>query len=1099
VRETHRSAFGATLASSSRPMPPADAAATVFRMDSPEDAGAPSGAREPPADWRPWTFRRPGVCGAGCGLPLLAGEQGFWNSVTKEVRHAACPPWAATKAGQERSPWTGLPEPKNEWQRLVAYCRACVLRESLSEPPRYEAFGDAWAVVTQGSEQILAGTSRSLPVSDALVRVIAPLTAGSPSSPAVRRAVGRPPGSGLHEAGDAAGTAALGAAHAAEAAAAVQDQHAARAELAYGCPLVVCRDDARQIRCAPLLIATAAPPARGAREIVVSSESAALNIAVADPRYQPDADPTLLRLIADEPLPLGDLEALAERLTAIATDAGLAIREPLDATALCGGRPPGQPGVYNRAVLLRREPSQMTRSLLADLRDLFWKPRSEWERTAASRLLGGTSRQRSRPLPVVSINRLNVSQEKALCQAVASPVSVITGPPGTGKSQFVAALVATARDRDMTVLVASTNNAAVDEAVDRSVSAHAATILRTGNAEYRKRLTVVLEGICADADREADHVGARARHRAASERREQVRAALGRRAEELRRLDEAAREVARLAEELWSGPPPAIARDDPRDVHERAARLRRGWWRWWARRKLVRALDLRPSRPLSDTLDALQAWASVEIVLSAALESLDVAAGSREWQAWQERDDAWREASRALVAAVSQEAVHGARERLDRLLRAYREGDRDASALASFLDVLPAWATSAMSVRPNFACKPAIFDLLVVDEASQCTLPAILPLAFRAKQVVVVGDPNQLPPVVTVPSAELEQLPGSAGLDEEALAERRQLYGVDSCYGAFRHLVDNELLLDEHYRCHPDVAAYCDELFYKGRLHVLTDTTRWPTTPVQGLSWMHVEGESEPGATSSRINAAEADAVVRWVSTAAPGLRSSGAELGVVTPFTAQAHLIERKLRAALDVDTRTALRLRVGTAHRFQGGERDVMLFSTVVARGVPSGTIEWLEKNRYLINVAVSRARAALIVVGDAHELDGLGAATLVALRDHARAHAEVEVTLNHVEKTLLANLPVDVDVRVGERVASHRTQLSLRTDQGTTVVLAVDAGQGDAAQRLRTLLLDQIMISAGAEVIRVPAWLCRHDPDEAARTVLRGIGALGARRSA
>lgn len=545
------------------------------------DAAALSGPRELPPDWRPLTFRRSGVCGAGCGLPVEAGEQGFWNSLTKEVRHAACPPSAATKAGRTRSPWTGLPEPKNEWQRLVAYCRACVLRESLAEPPRYETFGDVWAVVAEGSEQILAGTSRSLPVSDAIVRVIAPFTTGPPATPRLRQAVDRPLGAGLAAAAGAAGTAAPGSSGAAEVGAAVEDQHAAHTELAYGWPLVVCRDDARQIRCAPLLIATAAPPAPGAPEIIVSVDSAQLNIAVADPRYQPDADPTLLRLIADEPLPLGDPEAVAERLTCIATDAGLTMIEPLDATALSGERPPGQPGVYNRAVVWRREPSQMTRSLLADLGDLFWKRRSEWEQTAASRLLGGTSRQQSRPLPVVSISPLNFSQETALCQAVASPVSVITGPPGTGKSQFVAALVATARDRDMTVLVASTNNAAVDEAVDRSVPAHAATILRTGNSEYRKRLTVALERICADADRNADRVDARAKHRAATERRDQARAALGTRADELGRLEQAARDVARLADELWSGPPPAIARGATRDVHERATRLRRGWWRWW--------------------------------------------------------------------------------------------------------------------------------------------------------------------------------------------------------------------------------------------------------------------------------------------------------------------------------------------------------------------------------------------------------------------------------------------------------------------------------------------------------------------------------------
>lgn len=1041
-----------------------------------------------PPGWRPLTFKYESVCGADCGGPAVQpGERGFWNADTKEVRHASCPPSADTNAGRERSPWTGLPAPRDDWQRLVAYCRACVLRESLVEPPRFEDFGTMWAVVPAGAEDILAGISRSLLVSGSLGVVV-----GGPARTGISGSVpsagtggatasrGRPPrdprpAASRQTSPDAAAVPELAA-----------EAETAHQELAYGWPLVVCRDGAGAVRCAPLLIASVAPPAVSAQHLTVDVDSAQLNIAVADPRFQPDGDPTVLRMIAVEPLPLGDPRALAERLT-IAVEAGLTVREPLDASALAGGRPPGEPGVYNRAVLLRRESTGMTLNLRADLRDLFFARRTEWPQTAAAWLVRGRAATESRPLPVVSTNPLNGSQASAVLTALSSPVSVVTGPPGTGKSQFVAALVTTARDQNLTVLVASTNNGAVDEAVKRASAAHPATILRTGNATYRKELVVALDAICNEAAQAADRDGARGSHHAATVRRDHARDALGARAEELRHLDATACNVSRLNEALWTGHPPADARYDPARVRRRAVRARR-WWRWRARRKLLGDLSLGARGSAAEILDDLTAWAHATLELQDAHERFDATASNAEWAQWDHTDEVWQQSGRALVAATGQAAVHDAGERLDGLLAAYREDDgKQGRALLDFLDVLPAWGTSTLSVRSSFACAPAIFDLLIIDEASQCTLPAVLPLAFRAKQIVIVGDPSQLPPVVTLPSDELEQLPICVGLDARELRERHQFYGVDSCYSAFRDLVDDELLLDEHYRCHPDIAGFCNDQFYAGRLHVLTNTTKDNPPPVTGLSWLQVAGSVSPGKPGSRVNEAEADAIVDWVSGHAPALLAAGNDLGIVTPFAAQARLLQAKLRQTLDHRAWKALRLRVGTAHTFQGGERDVMLFGTVVAPGVPAGTIGWLEQNRYLVNVAVSRARLALVVFGDARHLNRLGTPTLAALHDHTQARSHHETQLSDAETTLLACLPNDIDVRVGGRVADYPVRVNVQTTSGTTLVVAVDAGQADATERLRELTIDQNMTAAGAQVLRIPAWLCRYDPAAGAQGIL------------
>jgi hypothetical protein len=124
---------------------------------------------------------------------------------------------------------------------------------------------------------------------------------------------------------------------------------------------------------------------------------------------------------------------------------------------------------------------------------------------------------------------------------------------------------------------------------------------------------------------------------------------------------------------------------------------------------------------------------------------------------------------------------------------------------------------------------------------------------------------------------------------------------------------------------------------------------------------------------------------------------------------------------------------------------------------------------------------------VFGDGRHLTRLGAHTLAALHEHTRSRAHREAALSDPETSLLACLASDVDVRVGARVADYPAPLTIHTAHAALQVVAVDAGQADARERQRELAIDQNMTAAGAHVTRIPAWLCRHDPDAAARAVL------------
>jgi very-short-patch-repair endonuclease len=114
------------------------------------------------------------------------------------------------------------------------------------------------------------------------------------------------------------------------------------------------------------------------------------------------------------------------------------------------------------------------------------------------------------------------------------------------------------------------------------------------------------------------------------------------------------------------------------------------------------------------------------------------------------------------------------------------------------------------------------------------------------------------------------------------------------------------------------------------------------------------------------MNEAEAQAVVKEAERLiGQGYRGS---MGVVSPFRAQANRIRDIVSRSDGLAARLAdLDFLADTVHRFQGDERDVMIFSPVVSTGVSDSALGFLRSNPNLFNVAISRARAALIVVGD------------------------------------------------------------------------------------------------------------------------------------
>jgi very-short-patch-repair endonuclease len=248
---------------------------------------------------------------------------------------------------------------------------------------------------------------------------------------------------------------------------------------------------------------------------------------------------------------------------------------------------------------------------------------------------------------------------------------------------------------------------------------------------------------------------------------------------------------------------------------------------------------------------------------------------------------------------------------------------------------------------------PAVYDTVIIDEASQCDVPPMIPALYRAKTAVIVGDPQQFPPVVTMRVARNEYLLRQNQLKDVKYA----MYNYCQA-SAYSVVGEKRIMLTNHYRCHPDIAEYFNDAFYNNRLNVCTSMEGLSSPSAYGLKhavdWVNVNNSIE----------SEIDAVVDRVALLARTGYSGS--VGVVTPLRKYANILDEKLNRY-----RHSFKdeLIVNTVNAFQGGEKDVIIFMLSYTSDLAK-TQNWYitsESNRYIYNVAVSRARACLVLVGD------------------------------------------------------------------------------------------------------------------------------------
>jgi hypothetical protein len=328
----------------------------------------------------------------------------------------------------------------------------------------------------------------------------------------------------------------------------------------------------------------------------------------------------------------------------------------------------------------------------------------------------------------------------------------------------------------------------------------------------------------------------------------------------------------------------------------------------------------------------------------------------------------------ALRKAIDRTANRGS-------LRSLFEKDPETALWVRRL--FPVMGCTLLSLGNLFPPEAGIVERVVIDEAGQCHPAYALAALMRAERALVIGDVHQLQPVVRLTALDEQRIRRATdiGLDDTQLGPYRVFAeNPASAQALADRAVKVRPVLRDHFRCQPAIISLSDRLCgYRLTVHTpersLQDRIPWLVDPVMLAA---VRGE-QIQARGSWSNPAEADMVMEIMRQLR--LRGIGWEqVAILTPYVGQLDLIRQKLRqvgAPLEDDREVFTpqpdlletgTLATGTVHRFQGGERTIVLFSTVVGRDRSLG---FLNTRVNLVNVAVSRARDHLIIVGDPETL--------------------------------------------------------------------------------------------------------------------------------
>ncbi|MFC9777381.1 AAA domain-containing protein [Paenibacillus chitinolyticus] len=560
--------------------------------------------------------------------------------------------------------------------------------------------------------------------------------------------------------------------------------------------------------------------------------------------------------------------------------------------------------------------------------------------------------------------RYNLSQKIALDQALKSTISIIEGPPGTGKTQTILNILANlAVMQGKKVAVVSGNNAAVlnvQEKMERQ--GYHFFVASLGNQENKKKFFANLpkwdvSGWSSDVPEE------------------ELIPKIKELDQRIHRLMELDREKAQLKQKLsaylleqehfehyYAGQDVqpleklSLYRQTPEKILEfmkdsfLAVEMKREY-KLLYQFKLFFKHGFTDFKRLKDqeldvVLNVQRKFYILRVEeISDRIQGLEKELDSYDYQALMDKHQQYSEAlfRHRLHKKYHSRAVVECNE------KTYTRNNK----FKAFIEHYPIVLSTTHSLRN---CVPAnyLFDYCIIDESSQVDLLTGALALSCCKQAIIVGDTKQLPQIV-----------------DKAIEAKIQSQGspdVDKAYDYFGHNLLSSLLalygdtipkvmLREHYRCHPQIIEFCNKKYYDGELIAFTDPGMSDSPLLIYKTSLGNHMREVTHGKKGKFNSRELDVIEQEILLGYREVAAGHGNIGFVTPYRKQVEKAAQQFTPVIESDT----------IHKYQGREKSVMIMSTVLDRTKAGSMGMKFVNDPCMINVAVSRAQNQFILVTD------------------------------------------------------------------------------------------------------------------------------------
>nr|WP_297165682.1 AAA domain-containing protein [uncultured Dysgonomonas sp.] len=566
-------------------------------------------------------------------------------------------------------------------------------------------------------------------------------------------------------------------------------------------------------------------------------------------------------------------------------------------------------------------------------------------RSALSKYINGTN-------PAIATSKetliypfgCNESQKLAVETTLRNSISIVEGPPGTGKTQTILNIIANLIVQNKTVAIVSNNNSAVFNVREKLEKyGYGMVVASLGNKENKTSFFDSIEEQTVDPN-----------FKISEERLKRVKNEIEELDSILTKCFQYRNKLATLKTELSDAEIEFnhIKAEQPLNLEVKAM-LDKKFCRKWNYSKILSLKDLlsciefKGRLSLKNTLRLFFHYGLFDLKsISLYSEKLPIYANHKFYELYITKIENeildvenWlasnnEESNLKHFIDTSKEVFNGELfKKYNRLDKAEFNAKDYRKQFNDFAKRYPVILSSTLSLHTSIP-NGYLFDYLIIDESSQVDIIKAAVCFSCCRNVIVVGDSLQLTHIVDKQS-------------QEAAEQFQVEYNISPAYDYVKQNILNSLkslygdnlksvLLKEHYRCHPTIIGFCNKKYYNNNLVVMTEGSNHPFRIIE----TNISGERD---NYNQRQIDETDSYIR------ENFSMNYTEVGVIAPYRKHADMLQKRLPNGAEADT----------IHKFQGREKDVIIFNTVRSK------IGEFIDNPNLINVAVSRAVKEFIVV--------------------------------------------------------------------------------------------------------------------------------------